>query len=231
MSRRPPIHARPLRRSMRRLVRDRAGVAFIEFGLALPLLCLAGLGGMELTNLTLAYLRVNDIAIKVADNAARVRISIDEQDINQVMIGAREMGKSIDFGANGRVILSSVEPVLNTGSPPAVVNQYLRWQRCYGANAANSTHGSQGDGSTGTAQAAGYGVTGKAKIAAAANTAVILAEVVYDYQPLVSPRWFGPITIRVQQSMPVRQRTDQVIKNGGNLATAQTAACSNTHTA
>ena len=44
-------------------------------------------------------------------------------------------------------------------------------------------------------------------------------------------RWFGPITIRVQQSMPVRQRTDQVIKNGGNLATAQTAACSNTHTA
>ena len=214
-----------------RLRRNVSGAALIEAGFAFPLLVLAGAGGIELTNLTMAYMRVNDIALKVADNAARVRVSIDESDINQIMTGVREMGKSINFGPNGRVILSSIEPVMNTASPPAVVNQYLRWQRCYGADPANSTAGNQGDGATGTAQATGYGIPGKAKITASAYNAAMLVEVVYQYQPLVSGSWFGPITIRVQQSMPVRQRTDQVIKNGGNLTTAQTAACTNAHTA
>ena len=215
----------------RRLFGATAGVAMTEFALVMPLLCLAALGGLELTHLTLAYLRVNDIAMKVADNAARIRISIDESDVNQIMTGAKEMGKGIDFGANGRVVLSSIEPVMNAGSPPAVVNQYLRWQRCYGANASNSSLGVQGDGATGVAQAGGYGSPGSAKIAASAGNSTMLAEVFYTYQPLVSPNWFGPIEIHVQQSMPVRQRDDTVIKNGGSLATAATAACSNTHAA
>jgi len=214
-----------------RLAAANSGLAYIEFALVLPFLVLLGFGGLELTHVTVAYLRVNDIALKVADNAARVRISIDETDVNQIFTGTREMGKSINFAANGRVILSSIEPVMNTASPPAVVNQYLRWQRCFGANAANSTHGNEGDGATGTAQAAGYGIPTKAKIAASANTATMLVEVVYTYQPLNSNRWFGPITIRVQQSMPVRQRNDQVIKNASSLATGARALCSNAHTA
>ena len=197
----------------------------------LPFLVLLGFGGLELTHLTIAYLRVNDIALKVADNAARVRISIDESDVNQIFAGAREMGKSINFANNGRVILSSIEPVMNTASPPVVVNQFLRWQRCFGANTANSTHGTEGDGATGTAQAAGYGIPTKAKITASENTATMLVEVVYTYQPLVSNTWFGPTTIRVQQSMPVRQRTDQVVKNAGSLSTAARPLCTNAHTA
>ena len=212
---------------LRTLAGATSGLALTEFALVMPLMCLAGLGGLELTNLTLAYLRVNDIAMKVADNAARVRISIDESDVNQIMIGAKEMGKSIDFGANGRVILSSIEPVINNGTQ----NQYLRWQRCYGASAANSTHGAQGDGLTGNLQPTGYGITGAAKIAASTGNSTMLAEVSYTYQPLVSPNWFGPIVINVQQSMPVRQRDDTVIKNGGSLATTATRACGNTHAA
>lgn len=229
----PIVHlfSQRVRRANVRLVRCTSGVALTEFAFALPLMCLAGLGGLELTNLTLAYLRINDIAIKVADNAARVRISIDEADVQEIFTGAREMGESINFSANGRVVLSSIEPLMNTASPPAVVNQYLRWQRCFGANAANSTHGSEGDGSSGTAFATGYGITGAQKITASANTAVMLVEVVYTYQPLVSNQWFGSKTIRAQQSMPVRQRSDQVMKNGGNLGTSAKALCSNAHTA
>jgi TadE-like protein len=209
----------------------RSGMALIEFALILPTMVLIGLSGLELANLTMAHLRVNDIAIKVADNAARVRLSIDEADINEIMFGAKEMGKSINFAANGRIILSSIEPVMDSSSPPQVVNQYLRWQRCAGANAANSTHGSEGDGATGTAQADGYGVTGGAKIKAAQNTAIILAEVVYTYQPLVSTRWYGAQTIRAVQSIPVRQRIAQDLKNGSSLSTAAQARCSNPHVA
>lgn len=222
---------RPLWTAFHDLLRSRKGLAFVEFAMCLPMLLLAGLAGLELTNLTMAYLRVNDIAMKVADNAARVRLSIDEADMKEVFLGAKQMGAEIDFGDHGRIIVSSIEPVMDNGSPPNVVNQYLRWQRCYGAHPANSTHGIEGQGATGTAEAAGYGVTGGQKVVAAANTAVVLVEVVYDYQPIVSNRWFGSRTFRAVQSMPVRQRMDQVIKNAGALSAANRPLCSNAHTA
>ena len=221
----------PLANFRRSILRDTSAMAMTEFALSLPILCILCLGGVELSNLSMAYLRVNSIAIQAADNAARVRSSIDETDVNEIFIGTKLIGQSIDFANNGRIILSSIEPVMDTSSPPAVVNQYLRWQRCTGANAANSTHGNQGDGATGTAQAAGFGVPGGPKIKASKNTAVILAEVVYSYQPLLTTSWFGPITIRANQSITVRERSDQVIKNGSNLTAAQESLCSNTHSA
>jgi Flp pilus assembly protein TadG len=220
-----------LRVMLRALGRDRRGLAMTEFAMSLPFLGLLGLGGLELTNMALTQLRVSNIALKTADNAARVRVSIDEADINEIFTGAKVMGQPIDFANHGRIILSSIEPVMNTATPPAVVNQYLRWQRCTGANAANSTHGNEGDGATGTAQAAGYGVPGGPKIKASANTATMLVEVVYDYQPIVSNRWFGTITMRAVQSIAVRDRSDQVIKNGSGLTNSQKALCSNTHAA
>ena len=219
----------PLRRS-RSLRRDTGGGVMIEFAFVAPVLLIAGLGSLELANLTLAYMRVSDIAIKVADNSARVRVSIDESDINEIFTGAKEMGKPINFAANGRIILSSVEPLVG-GTPPKVTNQYLRWQRCTGAYPVNSTHGSEGDGATGTGQAAGYGVPGGGKIQASMNSAVMLAEVVYKYQPLISDGWFGPIVIRQVKSMPVRQRTDQIVKNGSNLPAASRMLCSNPYAA
>lgn len=220
-----------VRKAVQKLIADSLGVSIIEFAISLPFLCILCLGGLELSNLAVAYLRVSNIAIKTADHAARVRTSIDETDINEILTGAKLMGQKIDFANHGRIILSSIEPVMNAASPPQVVNQYLRWQRCTGASSANSTHGSQGDGATGTAQAAGYGLPGQAKIAAAANTAVILAEVQYDYQPLILPSWFGNISIRTSQAITVRERTDQVLKNAQSLTAAQEALCSNTHTA
>jgi hypothetical protein len=220
-----------VRAMLRALRGDRSGLAMTEFAMSLPFLAVLGLGGLELTNMALTQLRVSNIALKTADNAARVRVSIDEADINEIFTGAKLMGAPIDFANHGRIILSSIEPLMNAASPPAVVNQYLRWQRCTGANAANSTHGNEGDGATGTAQAAGYGVPGGPKIKAADKTATMLVEVVYDYQPLVSNRWFGTITMRSVQSIAVRDRSDQVIKNGSGLTTAQKALCSNTHAA
>jgi hypothetical protein len=201
-----------------------------EFALSLPILLLLCMGGMELANMASAYLRISNMAIKTADHAARVRTSIDETDINEIFTGAKLMGQPIDFANHGRIILSSIEPVLS-GSPPKVVNQYLRWQRCTGANPANSTHGNEGDGATGTAQAAGYGLPGGAKISASDKTAVILAEVVYDYQPLISLNWFGAITIRTAQSITVRERSDQTLKNAAALSPAQKSLCTNPHAA
>jgi hypothetical protein len=214
------------RLSQIRLLADTRGTSLLEFGLMLPLLCVLCVGGLELSNLALAYQRVSNIAIKTADHAARVRTSIDETDINEIFIGSKLMGAPLDFANNGRIILSSIEPVYDSSSPPNVVSQLLRWQRCAGANAANSTHGNQGDTST-----TGFGPTGQPKIMAAKNTAVMLAEVVYNYQPLIIPAWYGPITIKSTQAITVRERSDQVVKNAQSLTTSQKALCTNPHTA
>lgn len=217
--------------SLYRLIDCTRGVSLIETALCMPFLVLLGLGGLELANLALAYMRVHDIAIKVADNAARVRISIDETDVNEIFVGTKEMGKPLGLAQNGRIILSSIEPVMDALKPTDVVNQYIRWQRCTGASPADSSHGSEGDGATGTAQSSGYGIPGGPKITASANNAVMLAEVIYHYQPLVGDSVFGKIDIRAAQAITVRQRKDQVLKNAGRLSDGAKSLCTNPHTA
>ena len=109
-----------------RLATDQSGLALLEFALSLPILLTMGLAGTEIAHMALTVERVNQIAMLTADNAARVRDSIDETDVNQIMTGAKYVGQSINFSANGRVILSDIQNnPLNSG-------QWIRWQRCAG---------------------------------------------------------------------------------------------------
>jgi len=71
----------------------------------------------------------------------------------------------------------------------------------------------------------GLGPTGT-KIKSGSGTAVMFVEVAYTYQPLVSNSIFGTKVIRYTSAFNVRERTDQAMKNAGNLSTSQTAACS-----
>ena len=109
-----------------------SGLAFVEFAMSLPVLVTLGLVGLETANLAMAHLRVSNIAMLTADNAARVRDSIDEANVIELLTGAKMTGDSIRFRQNGRIILSSVEP--NTaGAGGTSTGQWIRWQRCDGA--------------------------------------------------------------------------------------------------
>lgn len=234
---------------MAALRRDRSGVAMIEFAFSLPLVLLIGLVGIDTANFAIANLRVSQIAMTTADNAARVRDSIDEHDINELFIGARLVGESIRFADNGRIILSSLEP--RTEAPVTTdgkTNQWIRWQRCYGAkevtssfgvprNAANTaiTNGTEASTSNPSNQLksvpkigttdtpAGMGPYGN-QVAATSGTAVMFVEVVYDYQPIFWNRIVGNRTIRYKSAFNIRQRNDQVLKSGG-LATSSWSTC------
>ncbi len=204
------INLKQWRGMFRGLIADRSGLAFIELALSLPMLLGVGLFGLETINLATTHLILSNMASQVANNAGRVRTSIDEADIKEIMLGADMMGKKIKFSANGRVILSSVE--LN----PTGTGQWIRWQRCFGSKAVSIHYGAQGTGMNDNTLADGIGPTGR-KIFAPGGSAIMFVELVYDYQRLIPFNIYGARTITYLAASGVRERTDQAIKNASNL--------------
>lgn len=103
---------------LRRLRRDRRGVALIEFGYFLPILLALGVTGVELANYITVRLRVSQLALHIADNASRlgegsvlVARRLTERDINDLLTGAGMQAGNLNLYGRGRVILSSLEPI------------------------------------------------------------------------------------------------------------------------
>jgi hypothetical protein len=191
---------------------DQRGVALTEFAIVAPVMLLLGLGGTELANYVMANLRVSQIAMSVADNAGRVRTTIDEADVTELMIGAMKMGDPISFPANGRIILSDLEQRTTTtgtngkgavtATNPNGFRQWIRWQRCAGALSVTSSLGVPRNGSGvaviniddsvnsdhGAVETAstidGMGSATR-QISASTGTAVMVVEAVYTYQPII----------------------------------------------
>jgi len=210
-----------------------SGLALTEFAFSLPILLTLGLFGLETANFAMAHLRISNIAMMTADNAARVRDSIDEADVIELFTGAKMTGTGIDFAQNGRIVLSSLE---NSGTA-----QWIRWQRCDGAlnvapaygrpktaAGADITNGTEIYNSNRTTlattgassptasaiPATGMGPTGQ-QISSATATAVMVAEVTYEYQPLMPNSFLEGRRITYVSAFNVRQRVDQSIKNAG----------------
>ena len=217
-------YALPLRR-LRTLVSDQSGLAMVEFAMSLPVFLALSLAGMETANLALAYLRVNQIAMLVADNAGRVRTNIDESDIDEVMVGAGFASSGIGLGANGRVILSSVQ---SNGQAAPNAGYTILWQRCFGAKNVTSSYGVQGAGATDASMATGIGPTGQ-KIVPVTATALMFVEVNYNYQPVVSNSIFGARVMTATAAFTVRQRDTEGMQNQSNLTTAQKRLCDSSH--
>lgn len=226
-----------LRRFAAALRDNTSGLALIEFAVSVPVLLALGLCGLETANYAMAHLRVSNIAMMTADNAARIRDSIDESDIVELFTGAKMTGASINFAQNGRIILSDLE-LTPTGN-----NQWMRWQRCDGAlnytnpetrwrprtaAGAGITNGTEifnsdrqtpntstpsSPNATPTYASMGTGIT----IAAASGTAVMVVEVVYNYQPIIPNSFLSGRQIRYESAFNVRQRVDQTLRNVGRI--------------
>jgi TadE-like protein len=213
-----------------------SGVALLEFAFALPVVLALGLMGLETANYAMAHLRVSNIAMLTADNAARVRESIDEADIVELFTGAKMSGANINFAQNGRIILSDLEQ-------RAGATQWIRWQRCDGAlnytnpngayrprtqagapitdgteiyNADRTTLNTTNPSHPDSAPII-TGMGGTTTISAQPGTAVMVVEVVYNYQPIIPNSFLGGRQIRYESAFNVRQRTDQSLKNSGRI--------------
>ena len=172
-----------IRTSGYRLGRDTSGLALIEFAFGMPVILIMSLTGAEITNYIITKMRISQIALQLADNAARIGSGsqleskkIYESDINDLLTGADFQSGELKLFTNGRVIISSVEPHATTA------NKYrIRWQRCKG----NKTTWASSYGTPATATLVdGVGPTGRQIIAPPRGVAMFV-EVRYEYQPLI----------------------------------------------
>jgi hypothetical protein len=217
-----PSRIRDVLTRARGIGRCTSGVAIVEFALSLPLLIGTGVGGIEVSRFVAANMQVSQIALLVADNTGRVRGSIDESDIEEVMIGARTAGEAVDFGHNGRVILSSLEPNGLTGTSEG---QMIRWQRCFGMKNKTSSYGIEGAGTTNATMATGMGPSGN-KITAVSGSAVMFVEAFYEYEPLVMGDLISSTELHYTAAYTVRERATQTLSNLGNISAGNKRLCS-----
>ena len=192
-----------LLRGLRRLARERSGVAMVEFALGAPFLLTAGLWGAEEANYALVNMKVSQLAEHLADNASRVgdtstlqNRKIYENDLNEVIYGAQMQAGKLGLYNNGRITISSLEVKGDD-------IQYIHWQRCRGAKNVPSTYGREGD----TFGTDGMGPDGE-EVIAQEGDAVIFVEVNYTYQPLVSASFMGNLDIHSIASFTVRDSRD-----------------------
>ncbi|WP_068076450.1 TadE/TadG family type IV pilus assembly protein [Novosphingobium lentum] len=192
---------------LRRLLAARSGVAAVEFAMSLPVLLTAGLFGTETANLAVVHMRVGQLAVQIADNAARIgdtsQLSahkIYESDIDDLMLGSNIQAGKLGLFDHGRVIISSLEVVPGTAD-----KQYIHWQRCKGTKHVNSAYGAEGAGLTGTLN--GMGPPGE-EVQAVQGDAVIYVEVTYDYQPLMTDMFTRSGPVHATAAFNVRDSRD-----------------------
>lgn len=216
-----PAQVRRLRNLLRRLRRDTSAVTVIELGVSFPFLIIMSMGAMEMVNLGILHVRLNQLAISVADNASRAKQSVvggapmfREYDVNQVFRGAALSVEDLNFATNGRVILSSLETNSSGG-------QWIHWQRCWGSRTYASRYGTEGTGATGTSSA-GMGLAGN-KITVESPYAIMFVEIAYNYQPMFFGTVFRTKVLHKDAAMYVRDDRDLTqIYNPAPTVTAAT---------
>ena len=195
-----------LRHLLARAGLDSAGASAVELGLALPFLMGLSLTGAEVVSLAITHVKLNQLAITVADNASRAKQAqvngapqFREVDANEVFQAAKLQAEDLDIPNRGRVILSSLQTNGAGG-------QWIAWQRCWGKTTWPSRYGPQGTGASGTSfQGMGYTTT---KMTADTGTAIMFVEVAYDYKPFFLGSILSPKVIRKEAALYVRDDRD-----------------------
>lgn len=196
---------------VRRLCQDQAGAAAIEFALVMPILLMFGMYGIELANMASVDMQVSQMAVSVADNASRlgqttntsVAPTINENDVDSVMFGASRQGRGIDITNKGRIVLSSLERDSASGK------QFIHWQRCHGGKTGHRS--AYGNDSSNNGLNGGNLVSmgrGTNKVTASNGTAVMFAEVYYDYEGLFGTLFVNNTTFVHEAAFIVRDSRD-----------------------
>lgn len=195
-------------RPLAALWRAKDAVIMIEFAYALPILTTLAFTATETANLAVTNMRVSQIALTTADNLSRAKQSVAltlpelrEVDINDALLGARiQGGNNLRILDRGRIVVSSLQRDNNN-------RQKIFWQRCKGLLNVAPKYGAEGATEGTTPGFTGMG-TGTRRVQAAPASAIIFAEVTYNYAPLVGSWALGNFRIRREAAFYVRDDRD-----------------------
>lgn len=157
-----------IRDVLRRLRRQEDGVAAIEFALSLPILIGLSLTAFEVSSYAMLNIKLQHAATSMAQLA-----TMDEELPAVVLDGmfssVNQIVAPYEFGDNGRAIVTGV------GEPKPGDGPTVTWQRSgAGSLAASSSVG-----------APGGAATVPEELPISATEALVAAEVIYDYKPIL----------------------------------------------
>ncbi len=163
-------------RLFRRLRDERRGAIAVEFALFAPMLVMLVTGGIEINRFILLNQKVERASVTVADLTSQAE-SLTESDITDLFQVIGQVVKPFDLTGVGKIIVSSVSA--RNGNSPRI-----NWQRSFGALSNSSAFG--GEGNTPTLPA-GFVVRD--------NESLIIAEVFFNYTPIIVSNVVDPVTL------------------------------------
>ncbi|MEE4154021.1 MAG: TadE family protein [Erythrobacter sp.] len=172
---------------LRRLRRDIAGLALIEFAYTLPIFVGFGLVGIEFANVVLARQKAERIAATIADQVASNQVPPNERQIRDMFEAVDLIAAPFDFNDNGNVIVTAVVGVRDTDDDE--IQNKVAWQRCRVKDSFESQFGEQWTGSDDVAE--GPEIELPNDIELRQNQMVILTEVFFPYDEIVSTQLVG----------------------------------------
>jgi Flp pilus assembly pilin Flp len=167
---------------LRKLWRDKSGVAAIEFALMLPILMTLFIGCIEVTFKIWSTQKAEKLAVTLADVVAQAQ-EVKQTDLTALVNAVDKIMDPFPFGNNGVVYISSVylpQPDEDEELGDPIVN----WQFKKGAFSATSRIGTQDGPAT---LPDGFDLNERDN--------VIVAEVIYRYTPIAPGVMFDTATI------------------------------------
>jgi hypothetical protein len=155
-----------------RFKRDQRGLAYLEFAICTPFLLALLMGAIEVTRYILIAQKVEKVAVTISDVVAQGS-TISNAQLDTIIAAAQQVMLPYSFGANGYVIISSVK---QTGTPSSGNPPRVSWQYTGGGTWVQTSH----VGSPGTS------ATLPSSIALNNKDNIIIAEVFYNFRPLVT---------------------------------------------
>lgn len=193
-------------RILDRLRQNTDGSALVEAAIVAPFLIGLMAGLFEMMALIGAYQKSSQVATGVADMVARAEDGLRESQLNDIFLAVPYVADQLDFDGRGRIIVSMVVGTPGNGNR-------ISWQRCGGADL-GTTSAFGGEGAQNVSLPGG--------IVVAENQSVVVTEVFYDYESLLSVDFLSNIVINEQAVFRPRFGALDVIQND----TGQPMICS-----
>ena len=161
---------------IRRLRRDCRGTLSVEVAIAIPILLMLVLTGIEVTRYVLLNQKIERTAVTMSDLVSQADV-LTEASLEDLFLATGFVMAPFELGSRGQIVVSTI--VTEGAATPTIA-----WQRSYGGAAGGSAFGVEGGSAT---LPVGFVVR--------AGESVVVTEAFYDFEPAFFDTLLDPRTL------------------------------------